>query len=301
MPGRSRMGNYREPTFAASLAIPEAPGSKATATREEGIEMKVAKFAVGILMLMHSMSSAALDWRDSPEVDQLFRSAGITGTFVLFDATRQWLTGNHLERAYTRFIPASTFKIANTLIGLSVKAVDNIDETLPYGGKSQPVKAWERDMSLREAIAISNVAIYQELARRIGSERMRNSLAAMGYGNGEIGPDVDRFWLVGHLKISAVEQAVFLAGLAQGSLPFPQAQQEAVRDAIKLEQGEGWTLYGKTGWENFPNPGVGWWVGWVEKDGRVYAFALNMDIRKATDAAKRIELGKASLKALGVI
>jgi beta-lactamase class D len=60
-------------------------------------------------------------------------------------------------------------------------------------------------------------------------------------------------------------------------------------------------LYGKTGWENAPNSGIGWWVGWVKKDDHVYAFALNIDIQKATDAGKRIEIGKASLAALGVL
>jgi beta-lactamase class D len=112
---------------------------------------------------------------------------------------------------------------------------------------------------------------------------------------------VDDFWLVGPLKISAVEQTQFLARLAQDALPFPKNLQEDAREVIRLEQGNNWTLYGKTGWVNAPNPGVGWWVGWVQKDGRVYSFALNIDIQQATDASKRVELGKASLKALGVL
>ena len=256
---------------------------------------------LGIFLFLHSFKVGALDWQDSPQVGQLFRSAGVTGTFVLYDVTRHQLIGHNRERAYTPFIPASTFKIANTLIGLSVGAVKSIDEILPYGGKPQPVKAWEKDMSLREAIALSNVAIYQELARRIGLARMQDSLATMHYGNGEVGTVVDRFWLVGPLKISAVEQTEFLARLAQGALPFPQAQQGEVGESIKLEPQDNCTLYGKTGWENYPNLGVGWWVGWVKKNGNVYAFALNMDMREAADATKRLELGKASLKALGAM
>jgi beta-lactamase class D len=39
----------------------------------------------------------------------------------------------------------------------------------------------------------------------------------------------------------------------------------------------------------------------VQKEGRVYAFALNMDMPKASDASKRVELGKASLKVLGIL
>lgn len=263
--------------------------------------MKGIKFVLGVLLFLHSVNVVAIDWQNSQEVNQLFRNGNVTGSFVLYDVTQHRLIGYNRERAYTQFIPASTFKVANTIIGLSVGAVKSIDEILPYGGKPQPVKAWEKDMSLREAIVLSNVAIYQELARRIGLERMRNSLITMRYGNHEIGKVVDHFWLVGPLKTSAVEQAEFFASLAEGALLFPKTQQEVVRESIKLEQNDNWTLYGKTGWENFPNAGVGWWVGWVKKGGHVYAFALNIDIREAADAAKRIELGKASLKALGVI
>jgi beta-lactamase class D len=269
--------------------------------RREGFDMKVVKIVLVSLLFLFSFRVAALDWQDSPQVSQLFRSAGVTGTFVLYDVTQNQLVGHNRERAYTRFVPASTFKVANTLVGLSVGAAKSIDETLPYGGKPQPVKAWEKDMSLREAIAMSNVALYQELAKRTGLERMRDSLVAMRYGNAEVGTIIDRFWLEGPLKISAVEQTEFLASLADGALPFPRMQQEVVQKSILLERQDNWALYGKTGWENFPNPGVGWWVGWVNKSDHVYAFALNIEIREAADAAKRIELGKASLKALGVI
>lgn len=257
-------------------------------------------FLTAIILLLASQAHA-LDWQDSPQVDQLFSDAGVKGTFVLYDVTAQRLTGHDQRRANTRFVPASTFKIANTLVGLSAKAVKNVDEILPYGGKPQPIKAWEKDMSLREAIAVSNIAIYQELARRIGLEHMRDSISGMNYGNGEIGNAVDDFWLVGPLKISAIEQTLFLAQLAQEALPFPKDLQKTVSEIVRLEQKSSHILYGKTGWANFPDSGIGWWVGWVQKGGHVYAFALNIDIQQAADAGKRVELGKASLKALGVL
>ena len=205
-------------------------------------------------------------------------------------------------RAKVRLVPASTFKIPHSLIGLSVESVKSVDDVLPYGGKPQPFDAWEHDMGLRQAIALSNVAIYQELARRIGLEKMREYLSLFEYGNEDIGTSVDTFWLQGPLKISAVEQVRFLGRLARSELPVSAAVQESVREIVFLEQGENWRLYGKTGWENALGPGVGWWVGWVEKeDGRAYAFALNMDIQQASDASKRLELGRASLEALGIL
>jgi len=243
----------------------------------------------------------ALDWKDSPAVAQLFAEAQVKGTFVLYDAQTEQLTGHDRARAETRFIPASTFKIPNSLIGLSTGAVSSVDEVLPYGGKPQPFKAWEKDMGLREAIKASSVPVYQELARRIGLERMSVNVANLGFGNGEIGSVVDNFWLVGPLKISAVEQTQFLTRLARQQLPFPPQAQAQVRELVQLERGEGWTLYGKTGWATTYTPKLGWWVGWVEQNGKLYSFALNMDMAQLSEAPKRIELGKASLKALGLL
>lgn len=247
--------------------------------------------------------AVAAVWEDKPEIGELFRSAEVKGTFVLYDVTTNTYTGHDKVRAEKQYVPASTFKIPNSLIGLSVAAVKSVDEVLPYRGDPHPfIKTWGKDMGLREAIALSNVPIFQELARRIGLERMQENVSRMNYGNKEIGSSVDTFWLNGPLKISAVEQTQFLAKLAQGALPFPQACQKSVREIILLDQGENWKLYGKTGWQNAPDRGVGWWVGWLQrKDGHIYAFALNIDIQKASDARKRVELGKASLKILGIL
>ena len=253
-------------------------------------------------LLVTAFPAQAGDWQESPEVAALFAGAGVVGTFVLYDVAAVRYVGHDRSRAQTRFIPASTFKIPHSLIGLAVGAVSNVDEIVPYTGPVQPfIETWGRDMGLRDAIALSNVPIYKELARRIGLERMGDHVRRLEYGNMAIGDQVDRFWLKGPLKISAVEQALFLGKLAKCELPYAVAQQQSLRDILLLEQGPGWKLYGKTGWQNAPEPGVGWWVGWVEKGELVYSFALNMDIRRESDAAKRMELGRASLVALEVL
>ena len=256
-----------------------------------------------LLIFFNACASMALaiDWQDSPEVAKLFATANLQGTFVLYDATADHFTGHRRERAETRYIPASTFKIPNSLIGLSVGAVRDVDEVLPYGGQPQRFKEWEQDMGLRTAIRVSNVPVYQELARRIGLERMRANVAKLGYGNAEIGDIIDRFWLVGPLQISAVEQAQFLARLAQDQLPMPTDAMARTREIAQLERGDGWILFGKTGWADTYEPDVGWWVGWVRKGDRVYSFALNVDMPNDGDAGKRIGLGRESLRVLGVL
>ncbi len=253
------------------------------------------------IVALSSCAAWASEWVEEAKLGRLFAQAGVVGTFVLYDAANDRLSGFDRERAERRFVPASTYKIPHTLIGLSVGAVSSVDEVLPYGGQAQPFPQWERDMSLRDAIAMSNVAIYRELARRIGLQPMQAMLTRLGYGNASVGDDIGNFWLKGPLMISAVEQTQFLDRLRRDVLPFPAALRAEVRDILLLDRGEGWALYGKTGWQNAPDPGTGWWVGWVRRDDVSYTFALNIDVRRKADADKRIELGKACLRELGVL
>lgn len=250
-----------------------------------------------LITFFFAMPALASEYSINQEIGELFRNARAEGTFVAFDVQASSYLVHNPARAKKRYVPASTFKIPNSIIGLYVHAVADVDEALPYGGKPQPFKMWERDMGLRDAIKISNVRIYQELARRIGLERMRQNVQKLDFGNNQIGSIVDSFWLEGPLEISAVEQTDFLAKLGQGKLSFPHKIQASVREIVKLEEGNDWTLYGKTGWSK----SIGWWVGWVEKNGNIYSFALNIDMLDIKDAPKRVALGKGSLEVLGII
>lgn len=253
-----------------------------------------------ILILLMTSHAMALDFKENSDIKSAFEKAGAVGTFILYDAQEKSFTGHNGARGNIRYIPASTFKIANSLIGLKMGAVKNIDEILPYGGGPQYLKSWENDMSLRAAIKISNVPIYQELARRIGLKAMQENIIKLNYGNGNIGEAVDTFWLRGPLEISAFEQAEFLINLAQNKLPFSDMVQQQVRDITIIENMNGATLHAKTGLTSTPDPDIGWWVGWVEREGRIYSFALNIDVNEDADIAKRISLGKACLRILGL-
>ena len=256
--------------------------------------------AIVIFLLALLQPLSARTYKEIPELAKVFSDNGVAGTFVLFDAATDTMFVSDKTRATKRFTPASTFKIANSLIGLDVGAVGDVEEVLPYGGKPQPRKEWERDMGLREAIKVSNVPVYQELARRIGIERMREGVKKLGYGNMEIGKVVDRFWLDGPLAISAVEQTEFLARLIEGSLPIKPGGIRAVKEITLLEKTDAYELHAKTGWLVSPTPPqIGWWVGWIERANKVYPFALNIDMPEDEDAAKRLPIGRECLKALG--
>jgi beta-lactamase class D len=174
------------------------------------------------------------------------------------------------------------------------------NEVIPYGGKPQPFKTWEKDMPMREAITASNVPIYQEIARRVGLERYRHWLGRLDYGNRQTGTALETFWLDGPLEITAIGQTRFVARLALNQLPVSDRSQAIVRDILKLENRDGRTLYGKTGWRFSSIPQLGWWAGWVDRGGKITSFAMNIDMPSPQDGAKRIGIGKTLLAALGV-
>jgi len=239
---------------------------------------------------------------ERPDLGRFFEAAGVNGSFVLLNVQTDETTIVHRGRAERRYVPASTFKIANSLIALETGAVADVDEVLPYGGAPQPFKAWEKDMSMREAIRASNVPVYQEVARRVGLTRMRGMLERLGYGNADPGDVVDRFWLDGPLEINAVEQTRFVAALATNRLPLSNRSQALVREILLLEEIDGAKLYGKTGWAFYEDKtDLGWIVGWTERDGRIFSFALNMDMTEIEQAGLRIELAKRFLGELGAL
>lgn len=253
-----------------------------------------------LLLLPACLLAHAAEWKESAELARLFRQEGVSGTFIVHDLAADRYTVHDRKRADTRYVPASTYKIPNSLIGLASGVVADVDQVLPYGGGPTRRPEWAHDMSLRDAIRISNVPVYQGLARRIGLERMRAGLRQFEYGNMEPGTTVDTFWLDGPLKISAHEQTLFLDKLVRDALPVPKAAMAAVREILRQEGSA--ELYAKTGW-GVPPDGkeIGWWVGWVIKEGKVYTFALNLDIPDDAAGAKRVPLGKASLQALGLL
>jgi beta-lactamase class D len=156
-------------------------------------------------------SLPARTYQGVPELAKCFQDKGVVGTFALFDVATDRMLVSDEARAKKPFTPASTFKIANSLIGLDVGAVKGVDEVLPYGGKPQRIKEWERDMGHREAIKMSNVPIYQELARRIGIDQMREGVKKLGYGNMEIGSVVDRFgWMARSLSRRSNKRSSFI-------------------------------------------------------------------------------------------
>ncbi|WP_297573142.1 class D beta-lactamase [uncultured Deefgea sp.] len=264
--------------------------------------LAVLTFCTGLTQAQTLITPQASGFEENSQIAAVFAKNQIQGSIAILDVSQQRLIGHNNERAATRFIPASTFKVASSLIGLSTKAVSSVDEVFyHYDGQPVYLASWAHDMGLREALRVSNVPAYQQLAKKIGLSAMQSDVSQLNYGNADIGQQVDQFWLKGPLKISPIEQSQFLARLAQKQLPLPKSAQSAVREIMQLESGKGWTLFGKTGLYRDSPSDIGWFVGWLEEDGKIYSFALNIDQAKTQPLSQRIQLSKDSLQALGLM
>ena len=210
-----------------------------------------------------------------PELEAYFE--GYTGAFVLYDLNADSYLRYNPQRCAEQFLPASTFKILNSLIGLETGVILDENFVIKWDGAQYDIPAWNQDHSLKTAIQNSVVWYYQELARRVGAEKMRQYVEAANYGNRDISGNIDSFWLDGALRISADEQIVFLKRLYQNDLPFSQRSLDIVKTIIVQEETASYRLSGKTGSAQRLKVHTGWFVGYLEKDGNVYFFATNIE------------------------
>lgn len=233
-------------------------------------------------------------------IQNLFDQAQVKAVFVTFDGQNLQSYGNALDRAQTEYIPASTFKILNVLIGLQHKK-STVTEVFKWDGAKRSFVAWERDFILADAMQASAVPVYQSLAQRIGLELMQKEVIRVRYGNQNIGRQVDQFWLQGPLKISPKQQAKFVYDLATEQLAFDQSVQKQVKQMLYVERRGESKLYAKSGWGMDVEPQVGWYTGWVEQpNGKVITFALNLEMHSHDDILQRKQLSLDVLDKLGI-
>jgi beta-lactamase class D len=120
---------------------------------------------------------------------------GLRSAVVLRDVAGGRTVRHGASLARARTSPCSTFKIPNSVIGLETGVVPDASFVLRWDGVRRPRAEWNRDHDLRSAMKHSVVWYYQELARRVGPERMRHWVSALHYGNEDTSGGLDRFWL----------------------------------------------------------------------------------------------------------
>src|SRR4030095_14770041 len=145
-------------------------------------------------------------WIENHNWGQYFEKEKVQGCFLLYDLQRNEYMSYNRRRVDNGFLPASTYKIFNSLVALETGAVRDETEVLKWDGIKRMFPVWNQDQNMRDAIKNSTVWFYQEMARRIGQGPMQHYVDVANYGNRKLGGGIDHFWLDGSLRITAKEQ-----------------------------------------------------------------------------------------------
>ncbi|MGF7217289.1 beta-lactamase class D [Spirosoma lacussanchae] len=221
---------------------------------------------------------------DRPDLGRFFDAEKLNGSFLLYDLKKDRYIAYRYARSQKGFLPASTYKIINTLIGLETGLLADEATIMKWDGVRRAREVLNKDMTLREAFQVSCVPCYQELARKIGLERMRSFVQEADYGHMDIqAGNLDTFWLRGKSRISPKEEVDFLRRVYTGQVPFSKPNLATLKKVMLLDDQPTHRLYGKTGWASeidgigIDGPDIGWFVGYVEKGDDVYFFATNIE------------------------
>ena len=261
--------------------------------------------AAGSLLPPRSFANVSYQRNEFREdVAKRFFDLGTVGTFVGYKVDDYLIIASDKVRSGEGKLPASTFKIPNSLIALETGVVADPDKDIfKWDGVTRSIEAWNKDHTLRSAIAVSAVPVYQEIARRIGQERMQKYVDLLEYGNREIGGGIDQFWLTGNLRIDPIQQVDFVDRLRRGVLPVSKHSQELVRDILPVTEAGDATIRAKSGLlgAEVGKPSLGWMVGWAEKGSQQTVFAMNMDCKEPSHIAARMTVTQQCLADIGAI
>ncbi len=209
-----------------------------------------------------------------------------------------------------RMSPCSTFKIPLGLMGYETGILK--DEMHPildfHEGYDDWLPSWKTSHSPLSWMKHSCVWYSKNLSLKLGLTTIQNYLASFTYGNQSIatlvepGP-LDPAWINSSLEISAKEQVHFLQKMLAKTLPISDHALGMTKAlTFKEELGDGWKLFGKTGYSNSINTPdglyeLGWFIGWIEKGDQIYIFAYNIQDIKVFLAQKVINIKELVLNA----
>ena len=257
---------------------------------------------VATLLFVAFFSCTPNNVTDDDSLKKYFDDNKVTGTFGLFDNGQGSFIVYNLSRYRdSAYLPASTFKIVNSLIGLQTGRISGENMVIKWDGVVRGNPDWNKDLTMTEAFKLSAVPYYQEVARRIGKDTMQQWLDSLHYGTKKIKTKIDTFWLDNSLKIKPDEQLGLVKKLYFQQLPFDKRPQTIVKKVMMQENNANYQLSYKTGTaSNEKGNTIGWIVGWIEENQHPYFFVLNTEGAKDIDMkTARINILKGILKHLG--
>ncbi|MFT4535416.1 MAG: beta-lactamase class D [Saprospiraceae bacterium] len=212
------------------------------------------------------------------DFQSIIDSFDVVGSILVYDLQNDIYYSNDFEWAKRGNLPASTFKIPNSIIGIETGIIESDSTIFRWNGEDRWSPTWEKDLTLNEAFHLSCVPCYQELARGIGVQRMNDYIQKIDYGQIVVDHNtIDNFWLFGDSRISQFQQISFLRRLFLSKLPITERTEKIIRKLLVIDQNDEYTLSGKTGLSNENNHYNGWFVGFLETKKNTFFYATNIE------------------------
>lgn len=210
----------------------------------------------------------------------IFAGHGVSGSIAIYDMKNARWTFSDVADADKGSLPASTFKICNSLIALEEKVISPAD-VIKWDGKDKTfkgksVKSWNADTNLESAFKNSTIWFYVELSKRINRATYAKYLKACDYGNLDLGEKGDDFWNYGDMEMSPKNQVEFLVKLYNEELPFSKENMKLVKSYMRMNSDGAYALSGKSGWGMKGGKDIGWLIGYLENDTGSYAYATRI-------------------------
>lgn len=213
-----------------------------------------------------------------PEFDKILINANVKGSILVFDHSTQKIYSNNFEKCNNAYLPASTFKIPNSIIAMELGYITDEKSVFKWNGEERNLKIWEQDLSFRDAFQYSCVPCFQELARKAGSDTMNYWLKKLNYGNMKVdNSNIDIFWLEGESKISSFEQLDFIYRFNNRKLPLKNKTYDVMEKLLFIEKNQHGLLFGKTGWAIRNGNNIGWFTGYLLRKGKIFFIVSNVE------------------------
>lgn len=169
----------------------------------------------------------------------------------------------------TAYSPASSFKIALSLIGFDSGIFKNIDNpvwVLPEGVDPY-INVCKADQNPRTWMKNSCLWYSQILTTKLGMKKFQEYVTEFNYGNMDLSGGLTEAWVSSSLKISPLEQVVFLKKVVEQKLPISKKAYDLTKEIMFIQElVGGWKLYGKTGNGMLSNDlQHGWFEKFIEK------------------------------------
>lgn len=198
----------------------------------------------------------------------------------------------------TKVTPASTFKIAISLMGFDAGILKTENEPSwayqegypDWGGDN-----WKKNIDPASWMKYSVFWYSQQVLEQLGQTQFERYVNIFDYGNKDVsavpvkGGHQNGVWVMSSLQISPIQQIDFLRKIINRQLPLTSTAYEMTEKITKSDLNpDGWIIYGKTGTGSpghnnkyDPNKAYGWYVGWATKGTQKIAFAHLIQDEKA--------------------